>query len=155
MDQQLSLLREFNARTDLPAMAPAYTTRTSTPFCANRTPTKSLRPISPPPPSAYDAIHGYVVRGSDIPEEFRPLVRVLRERYAEGWTSVEASQLGSLLSQVARDGLSALYESAGVSRLREYTKRAEEEGIVRIAPVGVDGGHNVTLRWSSLVKKDA
>ncbi|KAI0747887.1 NYN domain-containing protein [Daedaleopsis nitida] len=79
-----------------------------------------------------------------LPAEFRPLVRVLKRQLAEGVVHVESSQLGQFLSQeVPR--LSAIYERAGVGRLKEYTALAAEQGVVTLSRDGADGHNYVTL----------
>ncbi len=76
--------------------------------------------------------------------EFKPLVKVLKRQLAEGIVQVESSQLGQFLSQeVPR--LASIYERAGVTRLKEYTAVAAEQGIVTLTREGVDGHNYVAL----------
>ena len=80
--------------------------------------------------------------------EFGPLVRVLQEQRGLGNTPVEASQLGGLLAQAPGvRSLGALYERAGESRLRGYTQRAADYGIVRIIDGYEHGRRYVALTW--------
>ena len=84
------------------------------------------------------------VKKRPLPSEFKPLVKVLKRQLAEGIVRVESSQLGQFLSQeVAR--LALVYERAGVSRLKEYTALAAEQGIVTLSREGADGHNYVAL----------
>jgi len=81
-----------------------------------------------------------------VPPEFRPLIKVLKRELKQGNRKIAFSDLGTLLRQESP----AVYERAGVAKLKDYTNLAEDAGIVVIkdniyGPGGVDG-----QRWVSL-----
>ncbi|RPD65887.1 hypothetical protein L227DRAFT_569828, partial [Lentinus tigrinus ALCF2SS1-6] len=83
-------------------------------------------------------------RPVQLPPEFKPLVKVLKRQLVEGVVQVESSQLGQFLSQeVPR--LSIIYERAGVTRLKEYTALAAEQGIITMTREGADGHNYIAL----------
>lgn len=83
-------------------------------------------------------------RAAHVPAEFRPLVKVLKRQLAAGAARVESSQLGTLLSAEAAP-VSAVYERAGVTRLKEYTALAADVGIVTLSRESIDGHNYVAL----------
>ncbi|KAH9853992.1 NYN domain-containing protein [Lenzites betulinus] len=79
-----------------------------------------------------------------VPAEFKPLVKVLKRQLAAGMARVESSQLGTLLSTEAAP-LTAVYERAGVARLKEYTALAADLGIVTLSRESADGHNYIAL----------
>ncbi|CDO76531.1 hypothetical protein BN946_scf184750.g11 [Trametes cinnabarina] len=78
-----------------------------------------------------------------IPQEFQPLVKVLRQQISQGVFRVESSQLGTLLSAMGQS--TAIYERAGATRLKEYTAKAAEAGVVKLSKPSPDGHHYIML----------
>ena len=124
------------------------------PFVLNTLPTKSVDVIDDtlapgdvldgPGTDQWQTYTRAAKKGSALPSEFKPLVRVLKRRLAEGVAQVESSQLGQFLSQeVPR--LGSVYERAGVARLKEYIALAVEQRVVIISREGTDGHYYVAL----------
>lgn len=79
-----------------------------------------------------------------VPDEFKPLVKVLKRKLAEGVVQLESSLLGKLLSKEGV-ALRLVYDRAGVERLKDYTKLAASRGVVTKTPEGADGHSYVAL----------
>jgi len=81
-----------------------------------------------------------------VPDEFKPLVKILKRQRVEGISNLVFSQVGALLSQEMPT--SSIYEKAGVTKLKEYIALAETEKIVRIKTWGGLGDINTDLTVS-------
>ncbi|KAI0721529.1 NYN domain-containing protein [Cerioporus squamosus] len=116
------------------------------PFVLNATiPAKYTDAVNDPNDSGWETYsRAAKKRPVQLPSEFKPLVKVLKRQLVEGVVQVESSQLGQFLSQeVPR--LSIIYERAGVTRLKEYTALAAEQGIITMTREGADGHNYIAL----------
>ena len=110
------------------------------------TPPAPISPTSTPPESSM------LPDKSNIPPEFKPLVKVLLQQHTLGNKRVEYLQLSTLLSEETCP-LTGLYESAGVKRLRQYVKCAESHSIIHVVGDFRNGNAQIELCWPATSKK--